>query len=87
LNKLVGTGVPSMVVKRIHRQVLCSKVTTLQHVMSIVVAVVNYIHNNEMKNRTFQVFLQEVDAKYSLTYHTEVHWLGQKAVLQHFVEI
>lgn len=76
-----------MVVKSIHRQVLCSKVTTLQHVMSIVVAVVNYIHNNEMKNRTFQVFLQEVDAKYDLIYHTEVHWLGQKAVLQNFVEI
>jgi hypothetical protein len=56
--------------------------------MSIVFADVNYICNNELKHRTVQVFLQEVDAEYGdLIYHTEVHWLGWGAVLQRFVDI
>jgi hypothetical protein len=67
--------------------------------MSTVVTVVNYIRNNglnfsqwivlqSLKHRTFRAFLQEVEAEYGdQIYHTEVRWLGRRAVLQRFVDI
>jgi hypothetical protein len=56
--------------------------------MPVVVAVVNYICNDGLKHRTFQVFLQEVDAEYSdLIYHTEVRWLSCGAKLQRLMDI
>jgi hypothetical protein len=65
--------------------------------MSAVVSVVDYIRNNRLnfsqwtvlqslKHRTFQAFLQEVEAGDQI-YHSEVRWLGQRAVLQRFVDI
>jgi hypothetical protein len=48
-----------------HRHVLCSKIIKFHHLMSIVVAAVNYIWNNGLNHRTFQAFFQEADAKYS----------------------
>ena len=57
----------------IHQQALCGKVLKFEHVMSVVVSIVNYLRARALKHRTFRAFLEEVDAKYEdLVYHTEV---------------
>jgi hypothetical protein len=56
--------------------------------MSIVVAVVNYIGDNGLKQRPFQAFLQDDDAEYSdQVYNMDIHWLSQGAKLQYLLDI
>ena len=72
----------------IHQQALCGKVLKFDHVMSVVVSVVNYLRARALKHRTFRAFLEEVDAEYKdLVYHTEVRWLSRGRVLQRFVAL
>uniref|UniRef100_A0A8C0GSN7 SPIN-DOC-like zinc-finger domain-containing protein n=1 Tax=Chelonoidis abingdonii TaxID=106734 RepID=A0A8C0GSN7_CHEAB len=72
----------------IHQQVLCSKVLKFEHVMSVVVSVVNYIRSRGLKHRTFRAFLEGEDAECNdLIYHTEVRWLSRGSVLQHFIAL
>lgn len=72
----------------IHLQVLCSKVLQLEHVMSVVVSIVNYIRGRALKHRTFRAFLEEIDADYSdLLYHAEVRWLSRGRVLHRFLSL
>uniref|UniRef100_A0A8C0H5C3 SPIN-DOC-like zinc-finger domain-containing protein n=1 Tax=Chelonoidis abingdonii TaxID=106734 RepID=A0A8C0H5C3_CHEAB len=47
----------------IHQQVLCSKVLKFEHVMSVLVSIVNYIRSRGLKHRTFQAFLEGEDAE------------------------
>jgi hypothetical protein len=54
--------------------------------MSVVVSIVNYLHSTGLKHRTLEAFLEEADLECSdLLYHTEVRWLSQGRVLQHFI--
>ena len=72
----------------IHQQALCGKVLKFDHIMSVVVSVVNYLRARALKHRTFRAFLEEVDAEYKdLVYHTEVRWLSRGRVLQRFVAL
>uniref|UniRef100_A0A674K1K9 SPIN-DOC-like zinc-finger domain-containing protein n=1 Tax=Terrapene triunguis TaxID=2587831 RepID=A0A674K1K9_9SAUR len=67
----------------IHQQVLCSKVLKFEHVMSVVVSIVNLIRSRGLKHRTFRAFLEGEDAECSdLIYDTEVRWLSRGRVLQ-----
>jgi hypothetical protein len=68
----------------IHQQVLCSKVLNFEHVMSVVVSIVNCIRCRGLTHRLFRAF-HEVSANYSdLLCHTEVRWLSSGRVLQRF---
>ena len=70
------------------RKALCGKVLKFDHVMSVVVSVVNYLRARALKHRTFRAILEEVDAEYKdLVYHTEVRWLSRGRVLQRFVAL
>uniref|UniRef100_A0A8C3SKW3 SPIN-DOC-like zinc-finger domain-containing protein n=1 Tax=Chelydra serpentina TaxID=8475 RepID=A0A8C3SKW3_CHESE len=72
----------------IHQQVLCSKVLKFEHVMSVVVSIVNCIRSRGLKHRTFRAFLEGVDVECSdLIYHTDVRWLSRGRVLQRFVAL
>jgi hypothetical protein len=72
----------------IHVQVLSSKVLKFEHVMSVVVSIVNYLPSTGLKHRTFRAFLEEVDAECSdLLYHTEGRWLSRGSVFQRFVTL
>ena len=57
----------------IHQQVLCSKVLEFDHVMSVVVSIVNFLRTRKLKHGLFKLFLEEVDAEYGdVVYHTDV---------------
>lgn len=72
----------------VHLQALCSKVLNFEHVMKVVVSVVNYIRSSGLKHRTFKAFLEEVDANCSgLLYHTDVRWLSCGRALKRFVDL
>ena len=63
----------------IHQPSFCGKILKFDHIMWVVVSVVNYLHT--LKHRTFRAFLEEVDTEYKyLLYHTEVRWLSQGRV-------
>ena len=71
----------------IHRQVLCSKVLKFDHVMLIVVSIVNYIRIRKLKHRLFKSF-EEADSEYGkVVYHTDVRWLSRANVLQRFIAL
>ena len=65
----------------LHLQVLCSKVLQFEHIISVVVKIVNYIRSNALKHRIFRTFLEDVHADYDdLLYHTEVRWLRKEII-------
>ena len=56
----------------IHQQALCGKILKFDHVMSVVVTVVNHLCARALKHRTSGAFLKEMNAEYKdLVYHTE----------------
>ena len=48
----------------IHQQVLCSKVVNYEHVMKVVVKMINSIRARALRHRLFKSLLDEVDAQY-----------------------
>ena len=59
----------------IHQQALCGKILKFDHVMSVVVSVLNYLRACTLKHKTFRAFLKKVDAEYKdlhVVYHAEV---------------
>ena len=71
-----------------HQQALCGKILKFDHVMSMVVSVVNYLRARSLQHRIFRAYLEEADAEYKdLVYHTEVRSMGQGRVLQRFVAL
>ncbi|XP_069476392.1 general transcription factor II-I repeat domain-containing protein 2-like [Ambystoma mexicanum] len=72
----------------IHQQSLCSKVLSYQHVMTVVLKIVNSISARSLQNRLFKSLLDEMDAQYGfLLFHTEVRWLSRGKVLQRFLDL
>ena len=72
----------------IQRQVLCGKVLKFDHVMLVVIYVVNYLRTRKLNNRLFKSFLEEADSEYcDVVYHTDVKWLSRANVLQRFIAL
>ena len=69
-----------------HQQVLWSKVIEFNHVMTVVVSIVNYLRSRKLKYRLFKSFLEETDAEYGdVVYNTDVRWLSRAKVLKRFI--
>ena len=69
----------------IHQQVLCSKVVNYEHVMKVVIKIINSIRARALQHRLFKSLLDEVDAQYGdLVLFTEVRWLSRGNVLKRF---
>lgn len=67
----------------IHQQVLCSKVINYEHIMKVIVKIINSIHARPLQQRLFKAFLDEVNAQYGgFLLYTEVLWLSRGKVLQ-----
>jgi hypothetical protein len=57
----------------IHQQSLCSKAIKINHVMNIVVSIVNFIQSRSLNHRQFQELLIDNEADYGdVIYHSEV---------------
>lgn len=72
----------------IHQEALCAKVLRFEHVMKIVVKIINSIRAAAMQHRLFRELLQDEDAEYvDLILHTEVRWLSRGKVLVRFLSL
>lgn len=63
-----------------HQQVLCSKVINCEHVMKVVMKMINSIHARPLQHRFVQALLDEMSAQYGDLLYTEVHWLSRGKV-------
>lgn len=70
----------------IHREVLCSKILKMDHVMDVVVKAVNFIRARGLNHRQFNCLLEETHS-HGLPYHTDVRWLSRGIVLKRFYEL
>uniref|UniRef100_A0A023F0X1 Proteinral transcription factor ii-i repeat domain-containing protein 2b n=1 Tax=Triatoma infestans TaxID=30076 RepID=A0A023F0X1_TRIIF len=69
----------------IHQEVLCRKVLKLNHVVTVVTKVVNFIRGRAVNHRQFVEFLKEIESDfYEIPYYTEVRWLSIGKVLDRF---
>ena len=68
----------------LHQQVLCTKVLSgLQHVMAVIVRIVNYIKSNSLNHRQFQTLLDELETEFGdVVYYCEVRWLSRANMLK-----
>ena len=72
----------------IRRQVLCSKVLKFDHVMLVVVSIVNYLRTRKLKHGIFTLFLEKANSEYgNVVYHTDLRWLSRANVLQRFIAL
>lgn len=72
----------------IHQQALCTKVLRYEHVMKVVLKIVNSIRARPLQSRLFKVLTDELDAEYgTLMLHSEIRWLSKGKVLQRFLEL
>lgn len=66
----------------IHPEALCGKALQMEHVMSSIKRVVNFIRGKGLNHRQFKSFLEELDSEYrDVPRHTEVRWLSRGKVL------
>lgn len=72
----------------IHQQVLCTKVLHYEHVMRVVLKIVNSIRARPLQCRLFKKLTNELDAEHgTLMLHSEIRWLSKGKVLQRFLEL
>ena len=72
----------------IHWQILCSKVLKFDHVMLVVVSIVNYLPTRKLKHRLFKLFLEEADSEYgNVVYRADVRWLSRANALLRFIAL
>ncbi|XP_077677617.1 general transcription factor II-I repeat domain-containing protein 2A-like [Eretmochelys imbricata] len=72
----------------IHQEALYVKVLSFQHVMNVVIKIINSIREKPLQHQLFKALLEDVDDKQSdLILHTEVQWLSKGKVLACFLSL
>ena len=72
----------------IYQESLCGEALKMEHVMTTVTRVVNFIRAKRLNDRQFNSFLEECGSEYAdVPYHTEVRWLSRGKVLNRCFEL
>ncbi|VEN48298.1 unnamed protein product [Callosobruchus maculatus] len=72
----------------IHQENLCAKSLKMDHVMKVVVKVVNFIRSKGLNHRQFQEFLKSLDSEYGdVTFFAEVRWLTRAKMLKRVFDL
>ncbi|XP_075768584.1 general transcription factor II-I repeat domain-containing protein 2A-like [Pelodiscus sinensis] len=72
----------------IHQEALRVKVLSFQHVMNVVIKIINSIQVKPLQHRLFKALLEDIDDKQSdLILHAEVRWLSKGKVLARFLSL
>ena len=62
----------------IHQESLHIKVLRMEHVLTSVAQIVNFIRAKGLNHRQFQSFLQDIDSEFAdIPCYTEVRWLSR----------
>ena len=78
----------SVVHSMLHQQNLCAKSIELQHVMSVVIRVTNYIRTNGANHREFKTFLSDIQSEYGdLPLRSEIQWYCRGKILDRFFHL
>ncbi|XP_063989608.1 general transcription factor II-I repeat domain-containing protein 2-like [Diachasmimorpha longicaudata] len=72
----------------IHQENLCAKSLKMDHVMKVVVKIVNFIKSKGLNHRQFQEFLKALESEYSdVIFYAEVRWLTRAKMLKRVFEL
>lgn len=72
----------------IHQESLCAKALQMEHVMTTVTRIVNFIRAKGLNHHQFKSFLDQFGSEHNdVPYHTEVKWLNRGKVLNRFFEL
>lgn len=72
----------------IHQENLCSQSLQMNHVMDVVVKIVNFIRSRATNHRKFQQYLIELESEYGdVIYFSKVRWLSRGKCLRRFFEL
>lgn len=67
----------------IHQEALCKNVLDMDHVVNIVMKIVNFIRSRGLNHRQFISLLTDIDADHTdVLYHTNVRWLSLGKVVK-----
>src|SRR5215469_10959991 len=70
----------------IHQENLIAKKLNLDHVMSVIVRIVNFIRGRALNHRLFKDLLDELDSAHGhLIYFAEVRWLSRGKLMTRFI--
>ncbi|XP_076684327.1 general transcription factor II-I repeat domain-containing protein 2-like isoform X2 [Andrena cerasifolii] len=88
LKNLAVPPEPSVIHGMVHQQNLCAKSIELQHVMSVILRITNYIRSNDLKHKRFKTFLNDIESEHGeLLLHTKVRWLSPGEILDQFFHL
>lgn len=72
----------------LHQENLCAKIISMEHVMKVVVKVVNFLRAGALNHRQFREFLSDMDSQYDdVIYFTQVRWLSAGKMLKRVYDL
>lgn len=72
----------------IHQEALCKSALDMNHVLNVVIKLVNSVRSRALNHRQFREFLEELQSEYSdLLYYTKVRWLSAGRVFERVWEL
>jgi len=72
----------------IHQEALCKNILNMNHVVNVVVKIVNFIRARGLNHRQFIAFMEEIEADYNdIPYHCNIRWLSLARVIKQLWEL